>query len=235
MNIPAIAVVALALAAVAPPVAAHGVMSAWYGGQIAETADGLRVEFAVRDGGIRAWVRDHDDRAVAASGKATLLVDGRKTEAAFAADGPSLFAAAGVRSADRVAAILSLTVDGKPVSVRFGQEAVAVPALQPQAQAGKAVFDKVCAVCHGTALRGSDQAPPLLHPMYAPGSGHGDDVVLSAIAKGAAAHMWKFGDMPKPEGVKAGQERDILAYVRAMQDANGLGKADAPMGHAGHH
>ncbi len=238
--------VAFTLCVAAPPALAHGTTTAWYGGQIAEIAEGWRIEFAVRDGAIRAWVRDHDEKAVAATGKVTLLVGGKKIDAAFKADGDSLVAEAAVKSADKVAAILALTIGGKTVSARFSQEAVVVPKLSAQALAGKQVFDEICAICHGTALRGSDTAPPLLHPFYTPGSGHGDDVVLAAATKGAQSHMWKFGDMPKPEGLKPGQEKDILVYIRAMQAANGLtGTSSAPaaataehggmpMDHSGH-
>jgi mono/diheme cytochrome c family protein len=144
---------------------------------------------------------------------------------------------AAVTSADKVAAILSLSINGKPVSARFAQEALTAPKLSTQASAGKAVFEQVCASCHGQSLRGSDVAPPLLHPFYVPGSGHGDDIILSAATKGAKAHHWKFGDMPKPEGLKPGQEKDVLAYIRAMQAANGLGGSAAmptSMDHSGH-
>ncbi|OJX83305.1 cytochrome c [Magnetospirillum sp. 64-120] len=222
--------VAAAILGTSLPAAADGVLTANYGGQITETADGWRIEFAVRDGGIRAWVRDHGDKPVAASGKATLLVGGKKLDVPLKADGETLTADTAVTTADKVAAILSLSVNGKPVSARFGQDALVVPPLSAQAVAGKAVFDQVCATCHGTALRGSDTAPPLLHKFYEPGSGHGDDVILAAATNGAKSHMWKFGDMPKPEGLKPGQEKDILAYIRAMQAANGFaGNAAMPM------
>lgn len=228
--------VAAAILGTSLPAAADGVLTANFGGQITETADGWRIEFAVRDGGIRAWVRDHGDKPVAASGKATLLVGGKKLDVPLKADGETLTADAAVTTADKVAAILSLSVNCKPVSARFGQEALVVPQLSAQASAGKAAFEQVCAACHGTSLRGSDAAPPLLHTFYAPGSGHGDDVILTAATKGAKSHMWKFGDMPKPEGLKPGQEKDVLAYIRAMQAANGLGGAAAmptsmPMDH----
>jgi cytochrome c2 len=214
---------------------AHGSMTAWYGGQITELADEIRVEFAVRDGGIRVWVRDHTDHPLAASGKATLLVGGKKLDVALAADGEGLAGKTVVTPADKVAVILALTVNGKAASARFGQEAVVTPALSPQAQVGKQAFEQICATCHGAALRGTDHAPPLLHPVYGPGSGHGDDVILAAATGGAKSHMWKFGDMPKPEGLKPGQEKDVLAYIRSMQAANGLGDASAssPMNHAG--
>jgi mono/diheme cytochrome c family protein len=234
----AAALVAVAMTGGAGMAEAHGPMAAAYGGQIVETNDGWRIEFAIRDGGIRVWVRDHADAPVAATGKATLLAGGRKLETALKAEGEVLAAEAAVTAADKVAAILTLTVAGKPVSVRFGQDALVVPPLSAKAQAGRQAFEQICAACHDTTLRGSDAGPPLLHPFYAPGAGHGDDVIVSAITKGAKAHHWKFGDMPKPEGVAPGGEADILAYIRAMQAANGLGGgAPAPgaaSGHAGH-
>lgn len=233
MKIVAAAILAFTLAGTTLPALAHTSVAAWYGGQIQETPDGIRVEFAVRDGAVRAWVRDHDDRPIGAGGKAVLLVGGKKIDAAFTPDGDSLQAAAAVTPADKLAAILSLTVNGKPVAARFSQEALIVPTQV--APAGKQVFEQNCAVCHGTALRGSDHAPPLLHPSYAPGSGHGDEVILAAARTGAKSHMWKFGDMPKPEGLKPGQEKDVLAYIRAMQAANGLGTDVAmPMDHSNH-
>ncbi len=235
--------IALALTGMAASALAHGSMAAWYGGQITETSDENRIEFAVRDGGIRVWVRDHADKPVAATGKATLLIGGKKLEVALKPDGDGLSGDAAITPADKVAAILSLSANGKPVSARFAQDAVVTPQLSAQASAGKAAFEQVCATCHGTALRGSDTAPPLLHKFYEIGSGHGDDVILAAATGGAKSHMWKFGDMPKPEGLKPGQEKDVLTYIRAMQAANGfagtagMGGMDhgsMPMDHSNH-
>lgn len=225
------ALLVLGLSSVANAALAQS-MQPSFGGQVAMAGD-LHVEFAVRDGGVRAWVRDHADKPVAATGKATLLLSGQKLEVPLQPAGDVLKADAPVRAGDKVTAVLSLTADGKPLSARFAQETVTVPSLSPQAQAGGAVFASVCASCHGTSLRGSDAGPPLLHPYYAAGGGHGDDVVLSAITKGAQSHHWKFGDMPKPPGVQPGQENDVLAYIRAMQAANGIGAA-APMDHSMH-
>ncbi len=236
-NIPA-ALLALGLIVGAGEAAAHGAPVPAYGGQVT-TAGDLHVEFAVRDGGLRVWVRDHADKPVAATGKAALLLAGRKLDVPLAAGGPALIGDAPVQAGDKLTAVLSLMVEGKPVSARFAQEAVVVPALAGAARNGAQVFANACAACHGAALRGSDAGPPLLHPYYALGAGHGDDIVLSAIAKGAASHHWKFGDMPKPDGVKPGQEAELLAYVRAMQAANGLGatpsSAPAANPHVGHH
>ncbi len=229
------ALLALFLSAGATVAHAHGTAVPFHGGQLAEVGN-LHVEFAVRDGGVRAWVRDHADQPVAAAGKATLLLAGRKLDIALAADGAALAGEAPVRAGDKVTAVLALTVNGAPLSARFAQDAVATPPLSPQARAGQAVFAQSCAGCHGATLRGSDAGPPLLHPYYAAGGGHGDDVVLSAITKGAQSHHWKFGDMPRPEGVAAGQEHDILAFIRAMQAANGIGAAPAAAdAHGGHH
>lgn len=210
---------ALAILTLSLPAFAHGPMGPHFGGQLADAGD-WHVEFAVRDGAIRAWVRDHSDAPVAATGKATLLSGGKKIELSLVADEKGLIAVAPVTSADKVTAILSLSVNGKPVSARFMQDAVKMPA---KTLPGAALFAENCAVCHGQSLRGTDAGPPLLHPYYAPGAGHGDDMLLASIANGTKAHHWKFGDMPKPEGLMEGQEKDVLAFIRAMQEANGFG------------
>lgn len=225
----------LALMLAVPSALAHGTLAAFFGGQVAESG-GWRTEFAVRDGGIRVWVRDGDDRPVKAAGQATLLLGGRKVEVNLTPEADGLIADVPVKAGDKLAAVLGLSVGGKPLSVRFMQAEAAAPAtLPPRAEAGRVVFEAVCATCHGQALRGSDNGPPLLHPFYAPGSAHGDDVILDAINNGAKSHMWKFGDMPKPEGVQPGQDEDVLAYIRAVQAANGLGAPPAAQSpHAGH-
>lgn len=237
-------VAALVLAAVggSGQALADGAMAPAYGGQMVETPEGIRVEFAVREGAIRAWVRDHGDKPIPAtkiSGKATLLIGSKKVELPLKAEGDKLVAEGAVSQADKVTAILSLTVDGKLVSARFSQaEVVQPPNLTPQAQVGKVAFETVCATCHSKSLRGTDNGPPLLHAYYAPGAGHGDDVVLATIANGTKSHHWKFGDMPRPEGLKSGQEKDVLTYIRAMQAANGIVAAPQgmmmPGGHSGH-
>lgn len=215
----------------------HGSMLPFYGGQIGLSGD-LHVEFAVRDGVVRAWVRDHADNPVAATGKATLLVGAGKHEVAFVVDGAGLKAELPVKAADKVTAILALTAQGRSLSARFTQAELVQPSLTGAALAGKAVFERVCAVCHGVALRGSDQGPPLIHPWYAPGGGHDDTQVLKVLREGTKGHMWKLGDMPKPEGLKPGEDKPALAYVRAMQAANGIDQTPAAMtgagGHSGH-
>lgn len=224
--------------------AAHGPMAAQFGGQMVETADGVRVELVVRQDGIRVWVRDHNDQPESdVSGKATVLVDTKKLDLSLRADAGAYVAAGQVSPTDRVTTILNLTVKGKPLSVRFAQAALVQPAaLSPQAQNGKTVFQAVCASCHGGHLRGSDNGPPLLHEYYSPNGGHGDQVILSAINNGAASHHWKFGDMPKPPGIAPGQDQAVLAYIRAMQAANGFAADGAAppmagmggMNHQGH-
>lgn len=234
------------LATVSAPAFAHQAATPFYGGQTAASGD-LHVEFAIRDGGLRVWVRDHAEKPVAATGKATLLVGGAKSEITLRADGDRLVGEAPVKTADKVVAVLALSAGGKAVSARFAQEALVQPTLNTAASVGQGLFVANCASCHGPSLRGTDQGPPLLHAWYAAGAGHDDTQVLKVIGNGTQGHMWKFGDMPKPDGVKAGQEKDILAYIRAMQAANGIGAAPAAMpmpnmpsmdgghgGHAGH-
>ncbi|MEO5337019.1 MAG: cytochrome c [Magnetospirillum sp. WYHS-4] len=215
---------------------AHGPMAPAYGGQVVEVGNAWRIEFAVRDGGIRVWLRDHSDVAVPPArlaGKATLLAGGRRLDLALAPDKEFLKADADVKAAERLAAVVTLVVEGQAVAARFEQPQLAMPALGPATQAGKAVFDQICAACHGTSLRGTDNGPPLLHPFYAPGH-HDDAMMVAAINVGAKSHHWKFGDMPKPEGVKPGQDKALVAYIRAVQAVNGIAPTPAMTGAGGH-
>lgn len=221
---------------------AHGAMQADHGGQITESGP-VRVEFAIRDNGVRAWVRDHDGQPKAAEGKVMLMTAKGMSTVPLQGENGTLSAQAALSSGEAVTAILSLNVDGKPVSVRFTQAELVRPELSAQTSNGKQNFDSACAKCHGPSLRGTDQGPPLLNPIYAP-MNHGDDMVLAAMKNGAPQHMWKFGSMPKPQGLAPNAEPDVLAYIRAMQKANGIGAdapapainmIDMPAGHEHHH
>ena len=68
---------------------------------------------------------------------------------------------------------------------------------------------------------GTDRGPPLVHPYYAPGH-HADAAFYQAVRVGVTAHHWHFGDMPPRPEVSMDQVGRILAYVRALQRANGI-------------
>lgn len=100
---------------------------------------------------------------------------------------------------------------------------VALPdTLSAQAETGKQAFDAVCAACHGTNGAGKDGfGPPLVHVIYEPNH-HGDMSFFMAVQNGVRAHHWRFGNMPPQEGLTKGDVTNIIAYVREMQQANGI-------------
>ncbi|SFE18300.1 Cytochrome C oxidase, cbb3-type, subunit III [Sulfitobacter brevis] len=100
---------------------------------------------------------------------------------------------------------------------------VSLPAsLTQEEQMGERAFAAVCADCHGTNAQGQDGvAPPLVHKIYEP-SHHGDMAFLLAAKNGVRAHHWKFGNMPPVAGVTQSDVTNIVAYVRALQRANGI-------------
>lgn len=100
--------------------------------------------------------------------------------------------------------------------------AVNVPDLTGAAILGQTAFNAKCAVCHGANAAGQlGIAPPLIHKIYEP-SHHGDMAFVMATQNGVKSHHWRFGDMPPVEGLTNGDLKNIIAYVRAVQQANGI-------------
>ena len=101
---------------------------------------------------------------------------------------------------------------------------VVIPAeFSAHARQGETYFNAVCAACHGVNAAGQDgKAPPLVHRIYEP-SHHGDMAFVLAARNGVRAHHWPFGDMPPVEQrLTDGELGAIVAYVRALQQANGI-------------
>lgn len=99
---------------------------------------------------------------------------------------------------------------------------VTVPQLTDIQMQGEAVFKTNCASCHGVNAAGKDGfGPPLVHKIYEP-SHHGDMAFVLAVKQGVRAHHWKFGNMPPVAGVSDPEIQAIIAYVRALQRANGI-------------
>lgn len=101
---------------------------------------------------------------------------------------------------------------------------VVIPAeFSPLERQGETFFNAVCAVCHGANAAGqSGIAPPLVHRTYAPNH-HADIAFLIAARSGVRSHHWPFGDMPPvPQAMTDAELGAIVAYVRALQRANGI-------------
>lgn len=86
---------------------------------------------------------------------------------------------------------------------------------------GAGVFAAKCALCHGPAASGSDRGPPLVHRIYEPGH-HDDGAFFRAVHQGVRQHHWRFGNMPPVPGVTDEQIRQIVAYVRRLQEKAGI-------------
>lgn len=88
-------------------------------------------------------------------------------------------------------------------------------------ESGEAKFNANCARCHGSQGTGSAQGPPLVHKIYEPNH-HGDVAFQRAAASGVRAHHWKFGDMPKIDGVTPDEVEQITRYIRWLQQQAGI-------------
>ena len=100
--------------------------------------------------------------------------------------------------------------------------AVTMPELTGSAALGGQAFAAFCAACHGNDAGGIDgKGPPLIHKIYEPGH-HGDEAFVRAAKFGVRSHHWRFGDMPPVEGVTDADIKAIIAYIRSVQEANGI-------------
>jgi mono/diheme cytochrome c family protein len=99
---------------------------------------------------------------------------------------------------------------------------VVVPGLSGDEVRGRDLFGESCAGCHGENAAGrSGIAPPLVHVIYEPGH-HADGAFFLAVSRGVRQHHWSFGDMPALPDVTPQDVAAIVAYVRALQRANGI-------------
>lgn len=86
---------------------------------------------------------------------------------------------------------------------------------------GETKFMGFCSPCHGAQGKGTTQGPPLVHKIYEPNH-HADMAFQRAAAQGVKAHHWKFGNMPKIEGVTADDVTQIIGYIRWLQHQAGI-------------
>ena len=93
--------------------------------------------------------------------------------------------------------------------------------MPPELTKGEELFNNNCARCHGQQGSGTDHGPPLVHKIYEP-SHHADFAFQRAAAQGVRAHHWKFGNMPKIEGVTPPDVTEIIRYVRWLQQQAGI-------------
>ncbi|MEO8249647.1 MAG: cytochrome c [Burkholderiales bacterium] len=100
-------------------------------------------------------------------------------------------------------------------------QGIKMPAFSPMALAGQLAYDATCAKCHGAYGAGTDKGPPFLNPVYNPGH-HPDEAFMRAVRNGVRQHHWNFGDMPAQPAVSEEEVRQIIRYVREVQQANGI-------------
>ena len=119
-------------------------------------------------------------------------------------------------------AVLVSKFNGSTASTVAATVDVKLPqTLSPAAQNGARFFAGTCAECHGENGSGTDKGPPLIHDIYNPGH-HGDDAFYRAASMGVQQHHWPYGNMPPQKNVTPAMVKDIIAFVREVQQANGI-------------
>lgn len=102
-----------------------------------------------------------------------------------------------------------------------GKRGVEVAQISAKAETGALLFAENCAACHGAHGSGTDSGPPLIHKIYEP-SHHGDASFSMAVRNGVRPHHWRFGPMPKIDGLSDRDVSEIVIYVREVQRAHGI-------------
>ena len=93
--------------------------------------------------------------------------------------------------------------------------------LPVELEPGEAKFSTFCSRCHGAQGQGTNNGPPLVHKIYEPNH-HADMAFQRAAAQGVRAHHWKFGNMPKIDGVVPDDVTQIIGYIRWLQRQAGI-------------
>lgn len=110
--------------------------------------------------------------------------------------------------------------DHKPQKEAIAQ--INLPQLNAEMELGKKIFTANCSTCHGENGIGVEGAgPPLIHKIYEP-SHHGDEAFQRAVAYGVQRHHWRYGNMPKIDGLTRADVGYIIDYIRAIQRENGI-------------
>ena len=99
--------------------------------------------------------------------------------------------------------------------------ASAAKPLPAELEEGEAKFNNFCSRCHGPQGQGTNNGPPLVHKIYEPNH-HADMAFQRAAAQGVRAHHWKFGNMPKIDGVVPEDVSQIIGYIRWLQRQAGI-------------
>lgn len=86
---------------------------------------------------------------------------------------------------------------------------------------GQQLFTMNCVACHGTGATGTANGPPLVHPLYEPGT-FPDRAIADATRNGAPQRHWSYGRMPGIGGLSDQDLADLIAYIRQLQADAGL-------------
>lgn len=117
-------------------------------------------------------------------------------------------------------AVAALAADPEQEAKPIVADVKPLPIMEQSA--GRMLFEENCASCHGKLADGNDgKGPPLVHPYYRQNH-HSDVAFYRAAEQGVQAHHWPFGNMPAQQQVSRDEVTKIIAYLRRLQNLNGI-------------
>ena len=92
---------------------------------------------------------------------------------------------------------------------------------------GEVLFNTYCLSCHGRHGTGEGLGPPLLDTLYRAGK-LSDESIYTAVAQGVRQHHWYYGAMPPVARMSRDETREVIGYLRWVQERAGLNDAMSP-------
>ncbi len=108
-----------------------------------------------------------------------------------------------------------------PANVVLPVEDIIVPQFSAEAAAGEVVFNGSCAACHGVNAAGTALGPALVSKIYQTRI-HADFALRAAMENGVTPHHGRYAPMPPQEQITEAEVEILIAYIRELQQANGI-------------
>lgn len=121
------------------------------------------------------------------------------------------------KSTRKVEPVAQAPASERPASADTSAGTPTFTASTPAAQRGQALYDRMCAVCHGSSGEGykADQAPAIAHPEFLASAS--DDFLRTAILEGRSDTTMSAWGRHRGGPLTRDDANDVIAFIRSWQ------------------